>query len=484
MISITPTDPLWPSPKGPSPLTLLCSITDAHRYPAPNSFSMTLSKHATTAHLVPMSDQECAVFNKLLEMHVADAEGRPNAMHDVLRYCENRAGEMVNQAVDMALEIERRRKGRGEEGGGVMSSSATKTGSSLYSFDDDDDEEGDEEYHVNPTKETKETPILVHNAVRLLLQGLALSDVDTLDIIKITLQVQCIRCKAIGDVHVSEEEADDGNQGQSRRRRHFSHHSSCPTCHLEWDLTMLPSIVHESNNSLATLRAEGCTPVDMLPSMVEGQCSQCYHVGAFRSVQVGRWSERNCSHCHRRIAFLIDGVAFEPIVSSSAASRGETKTQRQQGQQEQQGSSTAGNQYTLVPGEPLPNNGACRHYRHSYRWLRFPCCGRRFACDLCHEEQTDGHEMAWANRMVCGYCSTEQPVSSTCCSSSCGKKVATSASRPSGRNTAFWEGGEGQRDKHRLSKRDPHKYRNSKAKTHSRKNRRVGAKASATTKVG
>lgn len=29
----------------------------------------------------------------------------------------------------------------------------------------------------------------------------------------------------------------------------------------------------------------------------------------------------------------------------------------------------------LVEGTSLPDNGACKHYRHSYRWLRFPCCG-------------------------------------------------------------------------------------------------------------
>jgi hypothetical protein len=27
-------------------------------------------------------------------------------------------------------------------------------------------------------------------------------------------------------------------------------------------------------------------------------------------------------------------------------------------------------------GQPLPGLGTCKHYRHSYRWLRFPCCGK------------------------------------------------------------------------------------------------------------
>ena len=58
-------------------------------------------------------------------------------------------------------------------------------------------------------------------------------------------------------------------------------------------------------------------------------------------------------------------------------------------------------QAPLVRGTPLPSTGTCRHYPHSHRWLRFPCCGRLYACDLCHEEDAgDGHEAAWAKRMV------------------------------------------------------------------------------------
>jgi hypothetical protein len=172
-----------------------------------------------------------------------------------------------------------------------------------------------------------------------------------------------------------------------------------------------------------------------------------------------------------------------------------------------------------VPGQPLPLLGACAHYRHSHRWLRFPCCGRRFPCDLCHElGAPDGHEMAWAKRMVrraaaaaarrgprtrrpqdmptrcalpiprsgrmaslpgpttllrphnlasltplacadappqrpqtCGYCGVEQAVADSC--KACGKKLASSASNPTGKATRFWEGGKGQRDPSSMSRK-------------------------------
>ena len=40
--------------------------------------------------------------------------------------------------------------------------------------------------------------------------------------------------------------------------------------------------------------------------------------------------------------------------------------------------------------------------------MRFPCCGKCYPCDKCHEEVGDGHEMEQATRMICGFCSKEQ----------------------------------------------------------------------------
>jgi hypothetical protein len=135
--------------------------------------------------------------------------------------------------------------------------------------------------------------------------------------------------------------------------------------------------------------------------------------------------------------------------SAAAAGRGKSSaTVRRRREQE------AG----MKLGEPLPRNGACTHYSkvsesagclarcphtrsprrvpawpawpeadswrcagcgvcgvtlQSLRWLRFPCCGRAFPCDVCHEQATGGSagacaELPWANRMICGMCAFEQ----------------------------------------------------------------------------
>ncbi|EDO32099.1 predicted protein [Nematostella vectensis] len=88
----------------------------------------------------------------------------------------------------------------------------------------------------------------------------------------------------------------------------------------------------------------------------------------------------------------------------------------------------------LKEGFPLPENGTCKHYKKSYRWLRFPCCGKCYPCDVCHEE-SENHEMVFASRMVCGYCSKEQNPCVACKSSMTRAK------------SAHWEGGKGCRDK-------------------------------------
>jgi len=120
-------------------------------------------------------------------------------------------------------------------------------------------------------------------------------------------------------------------------------------------------------------------------------------------------------------------------------------------------------------GQPLPDEGTCKHYRKSKRWFRFPCCQRVFPCDVCHEENNrDFHEILHANRMLCGNCSREQPIS---------EKPCVCGAIPAGaKSTAHWEGGKGMRDVTRLSKNDVKKHRGQ-AKVTSMKHTRVGPKS-------
>uniref|UniRef100_A0A915PLX1 CHY-type domain-containing protein n=1 Tax=Setaria digitata TaxID=48799 RepID=A0A915PLX1_9BILA len=116
----------------------------------------------------------------------------------------------------------------------------------------------------------------------------------------------------------------------------------------------------------------------------------------------------------------------------------------------------------IVEGQPLPEKGTCKHYKKSYRWFRFPCCGKLYPCDSCHNDVEKDHDMKLANRMVCGFCSKEQPFQKAKPCINCNENVTRVKSQ-------FWEGGKGCRDQIVMSRNDRRKHANSLMKTVSKK---------------
>ncbi|GAX77845.1 hypothetical protein CEUSTIGMA_g5287.t1 [Chlamydomonas eustigma] len=329
------------------------------------------------------------------------------------------------------------------------------------------------------------------------LQGLKLDDVEAMEIVIAPFQVCCSRCSATGMLTVSSSAVSTTGGGNSSSTRTAKANASatanttrtstsvpfqasghCPGCNIPWHLLARPRFVHGAANILCVLKLLGCSPLDLLPCLLAVQCSYCSAVMTMRSVQVGLPQERTCSSCHHRLALNFSAASFiprgPPLNSSIAADgkKGQSLSRRACISLGKGGGRKDVPVQVLQVGMPLPALGTCKHYRHSYRWLRFPCCGWRFPCDLCHEEATD-HPLKWATRMVCGFCSSEQPVVSQC--GKCGKKLACAASYPLGKSTRYWEGGVGCRDTTFMTKKDPHKFRG-KGKTHSNKANRVGPK--------
>jgi hypothetical protein len=70
--------------------------------------------------------------------------------------------------------------------------------------------------------------------------------------------------------------------------------------------------------------------------------------------------------------------------------------------------------------------------------------------------------------MICGFCSKEQFYSQKTCA--CGRELTRKA------GGGFWEGGQGTRDRERMSRKDSHKFKGL-GKTVSAKSERVGKKA-------
>jgi len=193
------------------------------------------------------------------------------------------------------------------------------------------------------------------------------------------------------------------------------------------------------------------------------ECSDEATVPLRRNVR----AEYTCRGCHVKMAFQTKTLEFDELTDVGAAAvcppaagggRGGGKRPPQR----------------IVAGQPLPDRGACQHFRRSLRWLRFRCCGRAFACPICHE--LDGCEGALdgvrAHRMICGQCGTEQNFCNKPCES-CGFKMGL------GKSAAHWQGGSGARNVRELSSKDSRKNkgesRSGKLKTASKKSQRVGA---------
>lgn len=224
----------------------------------------------------------------------------------------------------------------------------------------------------------------------------------------------------------------------------------------------------EYESILGTIRFLRAKPVDLLPSLYQCACNKCYGseedstgVGnnsksscKIEKVKIGENISCSCFNCHQKVRFQIDRIEW---ISDSPFAP-EKKSQKQSSVASKGGP-------TLTVGNPLPLNGACEHYKKSFRWYRFPCCGQAFPCDECHAKDpvAKGHPVEWATRFICGFCSREQSISVKECPE-CGKDTSASGRK----HTSFWDGGKGTRNQILMSRKDSKKYKdyslNSKAK--------------------
>lgn len=246
---------------------------------------------------------------------------------------------------------------------------------------------------------------------------------------KISVTLQCCRCKASFNM-------------KSTPKKSNSH--VCSKCSKNLGFTFEPSTVHQFSSVLGTLHLLDCLAVDI--NLVECHflidCLNCSKQVAVDGIHYGQKHKMWCTFCNEKLLMSIGSVKFQALKLASVpdskyplAKKVEKKTKDP----------------VVKDGEPLPNFGACRHYKKSFRWLRFPCCGRLYACDECHNEKEVDHEMKYASRMICGFCAKEQPYTreKLClfCSQSLTKK-----------SCSHWEGGKGCRNKIQMSREDKQKY--------------------------
>lgn len=309
--------------------------------------------------------------------------------------------------------------------------------------DDDDDESGHDSYESTDSededggaslglKKPAPTRSLVasppeEKGIAMSFPHVELHQVELLQVTSLALSVKCQRCKTKNEIGGLEPNVAKTSE-------------SCRKCATAFALTFRSDLVHAHSTRAGFIDTEGCTVADMLPSSFLPTCGRCSTPPALSLVSVrGNTITNVCHECHGRFTFKIPEVKFLAYTPGSGVLPPTSGPRRRQ------------ERLGLHAGEPLPDKGACQHYRKSYRWFRFSCCNKVHACDRCHDE-AENHLNEWANRMICGYCSREQNYAVTNCGF-CGRSVVGRRGR------GFWEGGKGTRDRKLMSRKDPRKFK-------------------------
>lgn len=290
-----------------------------------------------------------------------------------------------------------------------------------WDSEDDSDGGGVLVERMNPS--ASETTHQVESGTSISFPLVELHGIELLQVTILGLNVKCERCRTINEVtglKPNEEKA-----------------SSCKKCATGFTVKFRPEMVHQNSVRAGFIDVVGCTVADMLPSTFVPTCGRCSSPGLGLVSVRGEVTTNVCRECHGKFTFKIPEVKFLAISHGGALppSTGPKRRQEKLG---------------LHAGEPLPDRGACAHYKRSYRWFRFSCCSKVHPCDKCHDAAED-HINEWANRMICGWCSREQNYAVEACLF-CGRSVIGRKGR------GFWEGGKGTRDKTRMSRKDKRKY--------------------------
>lgn len=302
------------------------------------------------------------------------------------------------------------------------------SGEDSYESTDSEDDDGGARIpsEPQPTAKSAYPPPAVERGTAMSFPSIELQGVELLQVSSLSINVKCDRCKTINDMV--------GIKPNNTKS------SSCRKCATPFTVTFSPELVHAHATRAGFIDATGCTVADMLPSQFIPTCGRCSTPTAQGFVSVrGDTLINVCRECHARFSFKIAEVKFLAYTPGSGILPPTTGPRRKQ------------EKLGLHAGEPLPDKGACKHYRKSNRWFRFSCCSKVYACDKCHDEG-ESHLNEWANRMICGYCSREQNYAVTNCGF-CGRSVVGRRGR------GFWEGGKGTRDRKLMSRKDPRKYK-------------------------
>ncbi|KAJ2634820.1 hypothetical protein GGF40_003973 [Coemansia sp. RSA 1286] len=303
----------------------------------------------------------------------------------------------------------------------------------------------------------------IRRGIEIRLGKIQLTNITIAHCHSLNLNVRCARCKSMVEIKGITPTLRVGKDNQMWK--------ACDTCASILGVRFRPDWIFAGCSAVGFLDCSGCAPMDLLPSKFTLFCEPCAmsddvveetnSVSTVASVGVGTCVNTNCKTCYSRLGIELQEPHFVQLQSgpslggtANAASMISREVERTRKNKVNKREELA--RLGVVPGQPLPNHGACKHFSRSKRWLRFPCCGKAYPCVTCHDDKED-HDYEYAQIMICGHCAKEQRISKaeqTGLCIGCGFQVLKKVDG----NHAFWQGGTGVRDRLRMSRKDSKKF--------------------------
>eukprot|EP01147_Barroeca_monosierra_P004805 gene4805-102_t len=240
-----------------------------------------------------------------------------------------------------------------------------------------------------------------------------------------------------------------------------------------------------------------CQTQDVVSVLLDGVCMACSNSVSFKQAVVRSVRrEAVCTRCHQKLAIEIDNITFSYYSSSGTLTKYPPPGTGPSSSGANRTSVPSKNQQAHIvrPGQPLPNHGACKHFRKSLRFYRhlifFVVFYKMLFLNVYAvliTANTDpnsgcdgGIDGRVASHVICGNCSHEQAVNSTYC-------VICAMPFVAKKLTGHWAGGGGTRNTTMLTSKERKKNqgesRRGVKKTQSKKSQRVGKAGKAARQV-
>eukprot|EP00439_Symbiodinium_sp_Y106_P013330 s5932_g1.t3 len=377
---------------------------------------------------------------------------------------ESKAGKDLKESVPRGLE---------HDLDWLEDASATASLDWFPTEEDDEEEEEEEEEIRNERMPIELEPD--HKGTEIRLEGIkTMQGCATVQLELLHLQLACSDCRSTAKVYLSgaDEDAADAKLW-------------CEGCSGLIAARLRPTLLHPASSRLCYVDCVRCRVTDVLPSVLMSACDKCHAENVHKNEFVrNRGIDGTCFECHAKYAFRAESIRIDEITPCDPGGRSSGDDPMDELAEElrylRKKAKSDPRQQLIKLGSPLPQMGACRHFKKSYKWYRFACCGRAFPCPQCHADSgcPAAGLGAQASRMICGKCSMEQSYSPARPCEKCGFAMVAKGS-------AHWDDGGGTRSITAMSTKDSRKFKgglrqaNSKNKTSSSKAERVGVKAKA-----